>query len=81
VTDVHIPKLGMSAVEVDITAILVTIGDRVSSDTPIIEVDSEKVTLAIEAGVSGVVAEILVRQGDVCNVGDVIARIREEQAT
>ncbi len=79
-TDIHIPKMGMSTVEVDVGAVLVSVGDRVSAKTPIVEVESEKVTFAIEAGAAGVVAEILVSQGDVCNVGDVVARIREEQA-
>ena len=77
-TDVHVPKMGMSTVEVDIGAILVRVGDVVAPDTTIIEVESEKVTLGIEAGVAGVVAEILVVPGDVRNVGDVIARITEK---
>jgi pyruvate/2-oxoglutarate dehydrogenase complex dihydrolipoamide acyltransferase (E2) component len=80
VIDVHIPKLGMSTVEVDIGAVLVSVGDRVAVETPIVEVESEKVTFAVEAGAAGTVAEILVNRGDICNVGDVVARIREEQA-
>jgi 2-oxoglutarate dehydrogenase E2 component (dihydrolipoamide succinyltransferase) len=77
-TEVYVPKMGMSTVEVDIGAVLVRVGDAVSPETTIIEVESEKVTLGIEAGVAGVVAEILVAPGDVRNVGDVIARITEK---
>lgn len=77
-TDIRIPKVGMSTVEVDIGAVLVSVGDVVHPATTIVEVESEKVTFAVEAGVAGVVAEILVAPGDVRNVGDVIARITEE---
>lgn len=70
--------MGMSTVEVDIGAVLVSVGDVVHPETTVVEVESEKVTFAVEAGVAGVVAEILVAPGDVRNVGDVIARITEE---
>lgn len=77
-TEVRIPKMGMSTVEVDIGAVLVSVGDIVHSETTVVEVESEKVTFGVEAGVDGVVAEILVVPGDIRNVGDVIARITEE---
>lgn len=75
--DVQIPKMGMSTVEVDISAVLVEPGEQVVTTTPIVEIESEKVTIAIEAGADGVVVEILVAPGDVRNVGDVVARIEE----
>jgi len=76
-TEVRIPKMGMSTVEVDIGEVLVSVGDVVHPETTIVEVESEKVTFSIEAGVEGIVAEILVAPGDIRNVGDVIARITE----
>ena len=54
------------------------VGDAVEPATVFIEVESEKATFEVEAGVAGAVAEILVAPGDVGNVGDVIARITEE---
>jgi pyruvate/2-oxoglutarate dehydrogenase complex dihydrolipoamide acyltransferase (E2) component len=75
-TDIHIPKLGMSTVEVDIVAVLVRVGDHVEPETPVVEVESEKVTTIVEASVTGVVAEVLVAEGDVRNVGDVVARVQ-----
>ena len=76
-TEVRIPKMGMSTVEVDIGEVLVSVGDVVDPETTIVEVESEKVTFSIEAGVKGIVTEILVAPGDIRNVGDVIARITE----
>jgi 2-oxoglutarate dehydrogenase E2 component (dihydrolipoamide succinyltransferase) len=74
-TNVHIPKMGMSTVEVDIIAVHVKPGDTVEPATNIVEVQSEKVNFEVEAGYSGIVREVLVAEGDVVNVGDVIARI------
>ena len=73
--DVHIPKAGMSTVEVDVIAVHVAPGDVVEPATVLIEVESEKATFEVEAGRAGTVRELLVRVGDEARVGDVIARI------
>ena len=79
-TDVHIPKMGMSTVEVDIVGILVKPGDVVAVGDPLVEVEGEKSTFTIESEVDGVVGEILVSEGDEANVGDVVLRIDERAA-
>jgi pyruvate/2-oxoglutarate dehydrogenase complex dihydrolipoamide acyltransferase (E2) component len=75
VIDVHIPKAGMSTVEVDVVAVLVSPGDVVEPSTVLIEVESEKATFGVEAGHAGTVRELLVEEGAEAEVGDVIARI------
>jgi pyruvate/2-oxoglutarate dehydrogenase complex dihydrolipoamide acyltransferase (E2) component len=75
VTDVRIPKMGMSTVEVDIVAVHVTPGDHVDSATIVVEVESEKANYEVEAGSAGTVKEVLVQVGDEANVGDVIVRL------
>jgi pyruvate/2-oxoglutarate dehydrogenase complex dihydrolipoamide acyltransferase (E2) component len=75
--EVRIPKMGMSTLEVDVLHILVTPGQRVVVGDVLVEVESEKATYEIEAEVGGTVAEVLVKEGDVMEVGDVIARIEE----
>jgi pyruvate/2-oxoglutarate dehydrogenase complex dihydrolipoamide acyltransferase (E2) component len=75
VTDVPIPKLGMSTVEVDIVGVRVKPGDRVEPHTIVVEVESEKVNFEIEAGAAGVVKEVLVSEGDEAKVGDIVVRI------
>jgi len=67
----------MSTVEVDIADIYVSVGDNVTSETPVAELESEKLTFVLEAGTTGVVVEILVVPGDTRNVGDPIITIRE----
>ena len=76
-TNVHIPKAGMSTVEVDITAVLVQSGDRVEAGQPLIEIESEKTTFEIEAPVAGLVVEVRVSAGDIGEVGDVVLVIDE----
>lgn len=79
-TDVHIPKMGMSTVEVEILAVMVAVGDRVAAGDSVVEVEGDKATFEVEAGVDGVVAEVLVSEGQECEVGDVVVRIADEAA-
>ena len=73
--DVQIPKMGMSTVEVDIVAVLVTPGDRVAADSVVVEVQSEKANFEVEAGTAGTIKEVLVQEGDEAKVGDVVVRL------
>jgi pyruvate/2-oxoglutarate dehydrogenase complex dihydrolipoamide acyltransferase (E2) component len=73
--DVHIPKMGMSTVEVDVVAVHVATGDRVESETVVVEIQSEKANFEVEAGHAGIVKEVLVREGDEARVGDVVVRL------
>jgi pyruvate/2-oxoglutarate dehydrogenase complex dihydrolipoamide acyltransferase (E2) component len=75
VIDVQIPKMGMSTVEVDVVAVHVVVGDRVESETIVIEIQSEKANFEVEAGAAGTVREVLVQEGDEAKVGDVVARV------
>ena len=75
--DVHIPKAGMSTVEVEVIAVHVSPGDAVETATVLIEVESEKATFDVEAGHAGTVREVLVRVGEDARIGDVIARIEQ----
>lgn len=73
--DVVIPKMGMSSVEVDVLEWHVAVGDTVERGTPLVDVESEKAVLTIEADESGTVAEIVKGAGSEAAVGDVICRL------
>lgn len=73
--DIRIPKVGMSTVEVEITEILVKVGQQVAATDIIMVVGADKVDLEVEAGVAGTVTEILVSEGEEKEVGEIIARI------
>ena len=72
---VHIPKMGMSTMEVDIVAIHVGPGSRVRVGDPLIDIEGDKASFTIEAELAGVVLEVLVEEGAVGNVGDIVMHI------
>ena len=73
--DVHVPKMGMSTVEVDVVSIYVSVGQQVAPDEPLVEIEGDKATFEVTAGCAGVVREILVREGDICEGGHVLVRV------
>ncbi len=77
--EIHIPKAGMSTVEVDVVAVFVAPGDHVEPETVLIEVESEKATFGVESGHAGTVRELLVQEGDPANVGDVVVIIEPDE--
>ena len=78
--DVTVTDLGESITEVEVAALLKQKGDTVAMDEPLIELESDKATVEVPAPVSGKLVEILVGEGDVLKVGDVMARIAEGEA-
>ncbi|MFQ5898066.1 MAG: biotin/lipoyl-containing protein [Candidatus Methylomirabilia bacterium] len=73
--EIRIPKLGMDTTECDIKVWLVAVGDRVSPGVPLLEVETEKADVVIEAEVTGVVTEIIAPAGRTVPVGTVVGLI------
>lgn len=73
--DVQIPKMGMSTIEVEILEVLVEPGEPVTADTAVAIIEGDKAQFELPAGVEGIIAEVLVEDGQACVVGDVVARI------
>jgi len=76
-TDVILPQLGESIAEGTIGAWLVSVGETVEEDQPIVQVTTDKADVDIPSPAGGVIAEILVEEGTTVDVGTVIARIDE----
>ncbi len=74
IVEVKVPSPGESITEVEIATWLKETGDYVQLDEDICEVDSDKATLGLPAEQAGSL-EILVEEGEVVKVGDVIAKI------
>ena len=70
--EIRIPKSGMSTVEDDITQLYIEVGQLIAAGDPIAEIDTEKVTMTLEADAGGTVTEIRVAEGDSADVGDVV---------
>ncbi|WRS29822.1 2-oxoglutarate dehydrogenase, E2 component, dihydrolipoamide succinyltransferase [Actinomycetaceae bacterium MB13-C1-2] len=76
-TDVTMPALGESVSEGTVSEWLVSVGDKVSADDPLVEVATDKVDSEVPSPIDGYVAEILVEEDDTVDVGTVLVRISD----
>ncbi|MDY5840218.1 MAG: biotin/lipoyl-containing protein, partial [Corynebacterium camporealensis] len=79
-SDVEMPELGESVTEGTITQWLKSVGDEVEVDEPLLEVSTDKVDTEIPSPVAGTLIEILAEEDDTVEVGEVIARVGDEDA-
>jgi pyruvate dehydrogenase E2 component (dihydrolipoamide acetyltransferase) len=68
----RLPDLGEGIHEGEVLAILVSAGDEVKEGDPILEVETDKAAVEIPSPYTGTVREILIKEGDIINVGDVL---------
>jgi len=76
----EIPKVGLVMEAVRVTRWLKNVGDTVRLGEPLVEVETEKSVVEIEATVSGRLVEILVHVGQEASVGNQIARLESDAA-
>ena len=74
---VTMPQLGESVVEGTIGKWLVSVGDAVTKDQPIVEILTDKADSELPAPVAGVITNLLASEDDVIAVGDTICEIDE----
>ena len=79
VHDFTLPKLGQGDSGIEIMDFKVKIGDQVKKGDPIVEVETEKASTVLESEINGVVTEVLIKNGEVVQVGTVLCRIKEDQ--
>lgn len=72
IKDVNVPDIGGD--EVNVTEIMVAVGDTVSEDQSLITVEGDKASMEVPAPFGGVVKEILVKSGDKVSTGSLIMR-------
>ncbi len=69
--DVKVPDIG-DFTDVPVVAILVSVGDTVSEEDPLIELESDKATMEVPSPAAGKITEIKVAEGDKVSEGTVI---------
>src|SRR5689334_12462484 len=72
-----IPELGENVEQGDVTRVLVKVGDTISHEQPVVELETDKATIEVPSSVAGVVKEIKVKAGDKVKVGAVILTVDE----
>ncbi len=78
--EVTIPEIGESITEAVILRWIKNTGDHVGRDEPLVELETDKVTVEMPSPVAGVVSEIVAAEGETIPIGGVIARIDEGAA-
>jgi 2-oxoglutarate dehydrogenase E2 component (dihydrolipoamide succinyltransferase) len=78
--DIIVPSLGESVTEATIAKWLKRPGEAVAADDPVVELETDKVTLEIGAPAGGTLGEILANEGATVPVGAVIGRIADGAA-
>ena len=73
------PQMGESIAEGTLSKWLKKVGDEVRRDEPIFEISTDKVDAEIPASAAGVIAEILVQEGQTVAVQTVVARLETEK--
>ena len=76
--DVIMPQMGESIAEGTLSRWIKKAGDQIKRDEPIFEISTDKVDAEIPAPVAGVLAEILVQEGETVAVQTVVARIETD---
>jgi 2-oxoisovalerate dehydrogenase E2 component (dihydrolipoyl transacylase) len=79
--EMKLHDIGEGMTEGEIVHFLVQVGDVVTVDQPVLEVQTDKVTAELPCPVAGKIAEILVKKGDVVEVGSTILKIEESVST
>ena len=76
-TEIRVPTLGESVSEATIAQWFKKPGDPVSQDEPLVELETDKVTVEVPAPSAGTLESIVVKEGDTVEVGALLGQIAE----
>ncbi len=78
--EIRVPSLGESVTEATVAKWFKQVGDPVVADEPLVELETDKVTLEYNAPASGTLAEIAVEEGGEVEVGALLGAIEDGKA-
>lgn len=73
--DLVVPMLGESVTEATVSKWLKQVGDTVKADEPVVELETDKVSVAVPSPETGVLSEIKIQTGSTVNVGAVLGSV------
>ena len=76
-TEIRVPTLGESVVEARVGQWFKQAGEEVAADEPLVELETDKVTVEVPAPSAGVLSEIVVKEGDTVEVGALLGTIAD----
>ncbi|MFZ0837160.1 MAG: biotin/lipoyl-containing protein, partial [Xanthobacteraceae bacterium] len=75
-TEIRVPTLGESVTEATIGRWFKKAGDEVKVDEPLVELETDKVTIEVPAPTAGVLSDIAVKDGETVAVGALLGEIK-----
>ncbi|MEZ5583400.1 MAG: dihydrolipoyllysine-residue acetyltransferase [Candidatus Competibacteraceae bacterium] len=79
VQEIHVPDIG-DFKGVDVIEVLVSKGDKVAAEDPLITLESDKASMEVPSPTAGVVQDIRIKVGDKVSEGDLILLLETEEA-
>ena len=76
-TEIRVPTLGESVTEATIGKWFKKPGDAVAVDEPLVELETDKVTIEVPAPAAGVLADIAAKDGETVAVGALLGQIKD----
>ncbi|MFA9473352.1 MAG: 2-oxoglutarate dehydrogenase complex dihydrolipoyllysine-residue succinyltransferase [Filomicrobium sp.] len=75
--EIKVPTLGESVTEATVGQWYKKPGDAIKADEPLVELETDKVTVEVPAPTAGVLGEIIVNEGDTVEVGAILGSLNE----
>ncbi len=79
-TEIRVPTLGESVSEATVGTWFKKVGDTVKADEPLVELETDKVTVEVPAPASGVLTEIVAQNGETVGLDALLGQIAEGAA-
>ncbi len=75
--EINVPTLGESVSDATVARWIKKVGDAVAADEPVVELETDKVTLEVPSPVAGQLEDIIAAEGATVEVGALLARVAE----
>lgn len=79
--EIIVPPMGESISEATIARWLKNKGESVAMDEPLVELETDKVTVEVGSPATGILTDVLVKQGETVNVGTLVGRVTEGESS
>src|SRR3954469_6700591 len=76
-TEFTLPELGENIAAGDVVRVLVSPGDTIAKDQPVLELETDKATIEVPSSVAGTVGEVRVKAGEKVKVGQVVLTVSD----
>ncbi|EIM76705.1 Dihydrolipoamide acetyltransferase [Nitratireductor aquibiodomus RA22] len=80
-TEIRVPTLGESVTEATIARWMKSVGDTIATDEPLVELETDKVSIEVPAPAAGTLDEIAVQEGETVEVGALLGMIAAGSGT